>query len=180
MGKASRQRSGQAEKQLYVIAIGSNQPLSRRRGPKAIIGAAAVALNEEPLRVMAIAPVMCSRPIGPSARDYANSVVLIRTCLSPIALLDRLQAIEADFGRRRRRRWGSRTLDLDIILWEGGAVRTPRLTIPHPGLLTRDFVLRPLCAIAYNWRDPTNGLSISQILARHTRPKPVDPKRPPR
>ncbi|HEX7822390.1 MAG TPA: 2-amino-4-hydroxy-6-hydroxymethyldihydropteridine diphosphokinase [Sphingobium sp.] len=185
MGKASKQRHKKPEKRLYAVAIGSNQPLSRKLGPKAIVAAAILALNRKPLRVRAIAPTLCSRPLGPSARDYANSAVLIRTRLSPAALLDHLQAVEARFGRRRRRRWGARTLDLDIILWEGGVVRSPCLAIPHPGLTARAFVLTPLRAIAPRWRDPASGLSIAHLAARHARArpmraKPVDHDRSPR
>ncbi len=174
MGKASKQHHHKPEKRLYAVSIGSNQPLSRKLGPQAIVAAAILALNRKPLRIKAIAPTMRSRPLGPSARDYANSAVLIRTRLSPAALLDHLQAVEAQFGRRRNRHWGARTLDLDILLWEGGKIGSPRLAIPHPGLANRAFVLQPLRAIAPGWRDPATGLSIAQLAARHARPKRAD------
>lgn len=173
MGKSGKPHRYKPEKRLYVVAIGSNQPLSRKLGPQAIVAAAILALNAKPLRVKAIAPIIRSRPLGPSARDYANSAVVVRTRLTPLELLDHLQAIEAQFGRRRRRRWGARTLDLDIILWEGGAVRSRRLAIPHPGLAVRDFVLRPLRAITPHWRDPASGLRIMHLAARNTRARSI-------
>lgn len=180
MGKSGKQRQTKPEKRLYALSIGSNQPLSRRLGPSSIVAAAILALDAKPLRVRAVAPIIRSRPLGPSTRDFANSAVVVRTRLSPSALLDHLQALEARFGRRRHRRWGARTLDLDILLWEGGKLGSRRLAIPHPSLATRSFVLRPLCAIAPNWRDPASGRSIVHLAARNARPKPVDHGRLPR
>jgi 2-amino-4-hydroxy-6-hydroxymethyldihydropteridine diphosphokinase len=182
MGKSNKQkghrtkRSEKPPKRHYIVAIGSNQALSRRLGPRAIVAAATLALDRGPVRVRAIAPTLRSRPLGPSARDYANSAVVVRTRLSPPALLDHLRSVEAHFGRQRHRRWGARTLDLDIILWEGGAVRSRGLTIPHPALPSRDFVLKPVRAMAARWRHPTTGLAIAHLAARNARPKPVDPK----
>ncbi|MCE7796837.1 2-amino-4-hydroxy-6-hydroxymethyldihydropteridine diphosphokinase [Sphingobium sufflavum] len=169
MGHSGKQRLRKPKKQLYAIGIGSNQPLSRRLGPRAIVMAALLELDRKPLKVRALGPIIRSRPLGPSTRDYANSAAVIATRLSPAALLDHLQALEAQFGRRRRRRWGARTLDLDILLWEGGPVRSPRLAIPHPGLAARAFVLEPLRAIAPGWRDPASGLRIAHLAARNAR-----------
>ena len=72
------------------------------------------------------------------------------------------------FGRRRGRRWGPRVLDLDLILWSGGAFRSRRLIIPHPQLGKRAFVLQPLAAIAPNWRihGPLNVSHLAHRLAR--------------
>ena len=67
-------------------------------------------------------------------------------------MLARLKRVERDFGRRPGKRWGPRVLDLDIALWSGGRVRSRALTIPHPRVKTRDFVLHPLAAIAPGWR----------------------------
>jgi len=173
MGKSSKPPRTKPAKHLYAIGIGSNQPLSRRLTPRRIVEAAVLALDAKPLRVKAVAPVMTSRPLGPSARDYANGAVLIRTRLTPPELLDRLQTVEARFGRRRHRRWGARTLDLDILLWDGGIHASPRLNIPHPAFADRGFVLAPLCAIAARWRDPMSGLSVGQLAARVRRAKPV-------
>ena len=83
MGKSSKPPRTKPAKHLYAIGIGSNQPLSRRLTPRRIVEAAVLALDAKPLRVKAVAPVMTSRPLGPSARDYANGAVLIRTRLTP-------------------------------------------------------------------------------------------------
>lgn len=86
-----------------------------------------------------------SRPMGPQDQpDYVNAVALIETELDEELLLDRLQQIENAHGRVRNRRWGERTLDLDILLYGDLQISTGRLTIPHPGLAEREFVLYPL------------------------------------
>jgi 2-amino-4-hydroxy-6-hydroxymethyldihydropteridine diphosphokinase len=80
-------------------------------------------------------------------------------------MLARLKRLEREFGRRPGRRWGSRVLDLDIVLWSGGRFRSRRLKIPHAGLPQRSFVLQPLLAIAPGWR--VNGaLTVRHLAAR--------------
>ena len=151
---------------LYAVGIGSNRPLSRQLGPRAIVHATMAALDLPPFSVVARAPVIVTAPIGPSMRRYANSAVIVASPLEPLAMLDRLQALEARFGRRRYRRWGARTLDLDMLLWSGGTVKSRRLTVPHKLLRARDFVLRPLVAIAPRWRDPVTSVTVAQLVAR--------------
>lgn len=144
--------------------------------PRAIIHAAMVALDIPPLSVVARAPVIMTRPIGPSMRSYTNSVVIVTSPLAPHGMLDRLQAIEQRFHRRRFRRWGDRTLDLDLILWSGGGVKSRRLTIPHATFRMRDFVLRPLLAIAPRWHDPVTGLTVAQLLGRLRKARKLRPQ----
>ncbi|MCF9033397.1 2-amino-4-hydroxy-6-hydroxymethyldihydropteridine diphosphokinase [Acinetobacter nectaris] len=84
-------------------------------------------------------------PMGPQDQpDYLNAVVELRTDLAPLALLDVLQRIENESGRVRLRRWGERTLDLDLLLYGDLEISNDRLTVPHVGLFERDFVLLPL------------------------------------
>ncbi|MBO9669786.1 MAG: 2-amino-4-hydroxy-6-hydroxymethyldihydropteridine diphosphokinase [Sphingobium sp.] len=151
---------------LYAVGIGSNRPLSRHLTPRRIVHAAMAALDLPPFTVVARAPVILTAPVGPSMRRYANSAAIVASPLAPKAMLDRLQALEARFGRRRYRRWGERTLDLDMLLWSGGTVDSRRLSVPHKLFRTRDFVLRPLAAIAPQWRDPVTGFSIKQLGVR--------------
>ena len=83
------------------------------------------------------------------APDYLNAVSAIETGLDAVTLLDELQAIEFSQGRRRDgKRWASRPLDLDILFYGDEAIDTERLTVPHPEICQRDFVLRPLVEIA--------------------------------
>ncbi len=99
---------------------------------------------------------------------------MIATSLMPEALLARLQAIERAFGRKSRgARWTARVLDLDLVLWSGGAWSSTALTIPHPRMRDRQFVLAPAQAIAADWRDPLTGLTVRQLRARLTRANPL-------
>jgi len=154
----------------YLIALGSNLPHPRHGPPARVLHAALAALETCALPVIAAAPIVSSVPFGPSRRRYANGAALIETALAPPALLARLQAIEAAFGRNRRgQRWRARTLDLDIVLWSGGAWRTPQLAIPHPEYRRRTFVTGPATQIAPDWRDPVDGLCVKHTHARLTR-----------
>ena len=154
----------------YLIALGSNVPHPRHGQPPLVLRAALTALEMCGLSVIAAAPIITSAPLGPSRRRYANTAALIETRLPPLALLDRLQAIETGFGRNRRgQRWRARTLDLDIVLWTGGTCRTPRLSIPHPQYACRAFVLGPATRIAPDWRDPVTCLCVKHTDARLTR-----------
>ena len=87
-----------------------------------------------------------SKPMGPQDQpDYINAVAHLQTNLAPLQLLDALQAIEAEHGRvRGDEHWGARTLDLDILLFGQQTIDLPRLSVPHPGMREREFVLYPL------------------------------------
>ena len=118
-------------------------------------------------------PLVRSAPVGPSQRRYANAAVLLDSPLQPPAMLAQLKAIERRFGRRRGRRWGARVIDLDIILWSGGAWSSPGLTIPHVAFRERRFVLDPLAVIAPDWRDPVTGRTVRQLRCRLTVRRPA-------
>ena len=86
-----------------------------------------------------------SPPMGPQDQpNYHNAVVELNTHLAPLDLLDELQRIENESGRVRLRRWGERTLDLDLLLYAEKNIINERLTVPHVGILERDFVVIPL------------------------------------
>ena len=89
--------------------------------------------------------------------DYYNAVVLVETQLSAHALLDHLQQIEREQGRVRGERWGARTIDLDILLFDDHVINDERLTVPHPGLHQREFVLYPLQNIDSTLTIPGRG-----------------------
>lgn len=86
-----------------------------------------------------------SPPMGPQDQpNYLNAVVQLITDLAPLALLDELQRFEQESGRVRLRHWGERTLDLDLLLYADEKIHNDRLTVPHVGVMERDFVLIPL------------------------------------
>lgn len=160
---------------VYAIALGSNRRHGRHGAPERVIGAAVDVLRNRGVNILAHSGVMMSDAMGPSLRRYANAAALIETPLSPPALLAYLKAIEHDFGRRRGQRWGARVLDLDIILWSGGAWSTSALSIPHPHWRERRFVTDPLAKIAHDWREPLTGLTVGHLAHRLHKPQPVDP-----
>lgn len=106
-----------------------------------------------------------SQPLGPPGQpEYVNGVVEVHTSLSPTLLLASLQSIEDHHQRRRKERWGARTLDLDILLYGDRSIDTPELQIPHPELSRRNFVLLPLAEIAPLLRLP-DGRDLRDLLA---------------
>jgi 2-amino-4-hydroxy-6-hydroxymethyldihydropteridine diphosphokinase len=152
----------------YAIALGSNRR-GRHGAPTRELQAALAMLEA----VVAVSPILHTAPLGPSKRRFANAVALIDSDESPPALLRRLKAIERDFGRRRGRNWAARVIDLDILLWSEGAWSSPGLTIPHPRIHERRFVLDPLAAVAPDWHDPLTGRTVRQLAYRLTRPRPA-------
>jgi 2-amino-4-hydroxy-6-hydroxymethyldihydropteridine diphosphokinase len=154
----------------YAIALGSNRR-SRWGSPAETVRAAADALGVERL-----SRVRTTAAVGPAGRGFANAAALLDSRLDPPALLAALKGLERDFGRRGGRRWGPRVLDLDIILWSGGAWHGAGLLVPHPAFRARGFVLDPLAEIAPAWRDPLTGLSVRQLRHRLAAGRPVDPR----
>lgn len=127
------------------IALGSNL-----NQPKQQLNQAIQALAQLPAsQLMATSSFYQSKPLGPQDQpDYVNAVVCLNTELSPLDLLDHLQQIEQQQGRVRLRRWGERTLDLDILLYANLQMQSERLTLPHYAMTDREFVIVPLFEIA--------------------------------
>lgn len=95
---------------------------------------------------------------------FINGVVLCETDLSPEELLGVILDIEKDFGRDRRSRWGPRTLDLDLLAYGNRQLNLPLLTLPHPRLHERRFVLEPLLELVPDWVHPTLNISARNLL----------------
>lgn len=120
----------------------------------------------EKTKLLADSGLFRSRPMGPQDQpDYINAVALIETGLEAYDLLDKLQQVEQVHGRVRERHWGERTLDLDILLYDDQQIQTGRLTIPHPGLAEREFVLYPLNKINPDLAIPGLG-TLKDLLKR--------------
>ena len=143
-----KQNSPRAEVVSY-IGLGSNLD-----GPMQQLSNAIDALRNLPqTSFVSCSSFYCSKALTLTndsvAPDYLNAVVAIKTDLDVVTLLDELQAIEFSQGRRRDgERWASRSLDLDILLYGNDAIANERLTVPHPEICQRDFVLLPLLEIA--------------------------------
>jgi len=126
------------------IALGSNLENPGKQQADASQALAALGTGDD----LRWSRLYCSEPVGPPGQpDYLNAVVAFWVQLTPLELLDRLGEIEAAHGRRRKIRWGPRTLDLDILVFGEEIVSSQRLQIPHPRIAERLFVLQPLMDI---------------------------------
>ena len=149
-----------------AIALGSN------------LGDSAALLTEALERVNAIAqthlltcsPLYRTAPVGPPQPDFLNCCALISTTLLPVQLLTQLLGVETAMGRVRQQRWGPRHIDIDLLLYGQQILDTETLTLPHPRLHERAFVLVPLADIAPTWTHPGHSnQSVQQLLAQISR-----------
>ncbi|MEJ2289252.1 MAG: 2-amino-4-hydroxy-6-hydroxymethyldihydropteridine diphosphokinase [Deinococcales bacterium] len=153
------------ERPAALVALGSNlgDPLEQLRR--------AAAALERLATVCRWSPVYRTAPVGgpPGQPAYLNAVAMLApfpAWSSPEALLEGLLAIERQQGRVRRERWGPRTLDLDLLALGDAVVASSRLTLPHPRMMERSFVLAPLCDRTPDWRHPVTGEGACEALAR--------------
>ena len=148
---------------VAYVALGSNLVHPRRQLARAVTELARLPCT----RVIAVSPNYITAPVGTSDAqpDYVNAVAALRTALSPRALLARLHGIERRHGRRRTVRNAARTLDLDLLLYERRRIATAHLTVPHPRMHERAFVLRPLADVAPAAVIPGRGLASQRLRA---------------
>ena len=132
---------------------------------------AAIARLDRDFGLFDASPILLNPAMGAGLRDFANAVAIVQSPLDPPAMLRALKSVEREFGRRPGRRWAPRVLDLDLALWSGGRWRSRRLTLPHPGLTERPFVLGPLASVTPNWR-VTGPLAVRHLAARLARKRP--------
>ncbi|MDH2997794.1 7,8-dihydro-6-hydroxymethylpterin-pyrophosphokinase [Pasteurellaceae bacterium LFhippo2] len=142
------------------VALGSNLENPLEQLKQAVVSLKNFAKNFD------VSPFYGSKPLGPQDQpDYVNAVAKFETELSPIELLDKLQSIENEQGRVRLRRWGERTLDLDILLYDNQQIESERLTVPHYDMHNREFVIVPLYDLAPELTLP-NGMSLENLFQK--------------
>ena len=151
---------------MILIALGSN--ISGPWGsPEQSVQHAMQALNCDGLKLVGTSRLLLTAPYGkPNQPPFVNAVARVDTHLPPLALLQKLHAIERTAGRRRATRWGPRTLDLDIVDYHGLIRSSGKLILPHPGIPERIFVLKPIAELAGEWRHPASRLSAQEMLRR--------------
>ncbi len=143
----------------YLIGLGSNKGerlafLKMAKDELSRIG-----------KVIKCSSIYDNPPMGDKDQEnFLNALCELKTDMSPLRLLRKLKIIETKLGRQRSFHWGPREIDLDIIDWNGEAISSPLLKIPHPGLEERDFVLFPLREIRHSYRT-RSGKSINELTA---------------
>lgn len=146
---------------LAYVGLGSN--LGDRRG---LIREALKRLGRiDGVRVLKRSRIIETDPVGRTGQPrFLNAVAEVETKLAPEPLLRRLRDVERALGRVRKRRWGPRTIDLDLLLWDDRSMTTPRLTLPHPRMTERRFVLAPLAELCPGRRVPGTGRTVRGLL----------------
>ncbi len=168
---------------MILIGLGSN--LAGPWGaPVQAVQKALEKLNEAPVRLLKASELIATRPFGKKDQpDFVNALALVETNLGAHDLMRHLHGLEREAGRRRRIRWGPRTLDLDLLDFRGEQVfNGPRLLeknnirfqLPHPGLLEREFVLRQIDDIAPDWVHPVTRQRAAEILKTLEKGGPED------
>jgi 2-amino-4-hydroxy-6-hydroxymethyldihydropteridine diphosphokinase len=149
-----------AQRTRYVVGLGAN--LGDRRGT---LRSAVLALGAHGA-VARLSHLYETAALGPPQPDYLNAAALLESPLAPRALLDELLGIERRHGRKRRERWGPRTLDLDLLHSPGLTLNEPGLALPHPELTRRPFALLPLLDVLPDGRDQLSGASHTELLSK--------------
>jgi len=153
---------------IAYIGLGSNM------GDKLAACRRALELLTRAGRINRVSSFYCTEPVGyPDQEMFLNAVAELETDLSPLALLAACHVIEEELGRNRMFRWGPRTIDLDILLYGNQVVNTGELTIPHPLMAERRFVLTPLCEIAPAAVHPVSKKTVSHLLEELSDPHRV-------
>lgn len=148
----------------YLIALGAN--LNDR---EYYIEKAKDAIHSTCGLILAASKLRETAAMGAADQPFLNAAIVCSSQFEPPAMLDKLLAIEVDLGRKRTIRWGNRTIDLDIIFWKNleglsSSYHSAHLSIPHPEMHLRKFVLQPAAEIAADWTHPEFGMTLAELF----------------
>ena len=170
---------------MILVALGANLASARHGTPAEGLDAALDALAARGILPVARSRWYRSAPVPPAQGPwFVNGVVRVETTLSPVPLMAHLLAVEAAFGRRRSIAGADRPLDLDLLDYDGQVVHHaasddgPALSLPHPRLAERAFVLAPLIEVAPDWRHPVSGATAASLLAVVAGDQTIEPLSP--
>lgn len=163
---AAGQKKGLYDPSMILLALGANLP-SIEGAPRETLRRALSALEKRGVRTCLQSDLFLTEPVPRSDQPwYVNQIACVKTSLAPAALLVVLLEVERSFGRRRSEPNAARPLDLDLLAYDDAFLETDDLTLPHPRLHERAFVLAPLVDIAPDWRHPVLGETARTLLAR--------------
>lgn len=161
-------------KHVVYIGLGSNM------GDKGeyLFGAVEALDQFDDIEVKKISTLIETKPYGNENQDdFLNGAIKVETMLSPRELLKVCQKLEDEAGRVREEHWGPRTLDLDILIYDDLIMETEELVIPHPDMMNRDFVLKPMTEIASNFVHPVTGKTMGRMMVELHEKEDKVPKR---
>ena len=150
---------------MILIALGANLP-SPAGPPTATLRAALARLEEQGVKILSVSPFY-ETPAWPDPAQpaFVNAVAAVESTLQPVELLTLLHGVETDFGRLRSAPNAPRTLDIDLLDYDGKRM-ADGVMLPHPRMAERSFVLVPLAQVAPNWRHPVTGEAVRDLLIR--------------
>ena len=150
---------------MILIALGANLP-SPAGPPTATLRAALARLEEQGVKILSVSSFY-ETPAWPNPAQpaFVNAVAAVESTLQPVELLTLLHGVETDFERLRSAPNAPRTLDIDLLDYDGKRM-TDGVMLPHPRMAERSFVLVPLAQVAPNWRHPVTGEAVGDLLVR--------------